>query len=99
MGKLSMVTIVLTVLIASNPAANAVAGGVAAAKPFGPYVSLEQGSNCDSNYEGACVPIDSDVDCEGGGGNGPSYVQGPVRVVGKDIYKLDNNGDGVGCEG
>lgn len=33
---------------------------------------------CDPNYSGACVPIASDVDCEGGSGNGPAYVKGPV---------------------
>ena len=56
------------------------------------------GGNCDSNYTGACVPIASDVDCAGGGGNGPAYVQGPVTVVGTDIYDLDRDGDGIGCE-
>lgn len=55
-------------------------------------------SSCDSNYSGACVPIASDVDCAGGSGNGPAYVSGPVRVVGSDIYGLDRDGDGVGCE-
>jgi resuscitation-promoting factor RpfB len=54
-------------------------------------------SNCDPNYSG-CVPIASDVDCEGGSGNGPAYASGPVRVTGSDIYGLDSNGDGVGCE-
>ncbi|MCE3556203.1 hypothetical protein LWC33_32775 [Pseudonocardia sp. RS11V-5] len=54
-------------------------------------------SNCDPNYSG-CVPIDSDVDCAGGSGNGPSYVRGPVRVTGKDIYGLDADKDGIGCE-
>jgi len=53
---------------------------------------------CDSNYTGACVPIASDVDCAGGSGNGPAYVRGPVRVVGSDHYKLDSDGDGIGCE-
>lgn len=53
---------------------------------------------CDPNYSGACVPIASDVDCAGGSGNGPAYVRGPVRVVGTDIYDLDRNGDGIGCE-
>jgi hypothetical protein len=53
---------------------------------------------CDPNYTGACVPIASDVDCAGGGGDGPAYVQGPVYVVGKDIYGLDRDHDGVGCE-
>lgn len=53
---------------------------------------------CDPNYADACVPIASDVDCAGGSGNGPAYVQGPVRVVGTDIYGLDRDGDGIGCE-
>jgi hypothetical protein len=56
------------------------------------------GSSCDPNYSGACVPVSSDVDCEGGSGNGPEYVTGPVTVVGDDIYKLDSNDDGIGCE-
>jgi resuscitation-promoting factor RpfB len=56
------------------------------------------GGDCDPNYSGACVPIDSDVDCAGGSGNGPSYVDGPVRVVGDDIYGLDRDGDGIGCD-
>lgn len=54
-------------------------------------------ASCDPNYSG-CVPIASDVDCAGGSGNGPAYVRGPVRVVGADIYGLDRDGDGVGCE-
>lgn len=55
-------------------------------------------SSCDPNYAGVCVPITSDVDCAGGSGNGPAYVRGPVYVVGSDIYDLDRDGDGVGCE-
>ena len=53
---------------------------------------------CDSNYTGACVPIDSDVDCAGGSGNGPSYASGPIYVVVDDIYGLDRDGYGVGCQ-
>jgi hypothetical protein len=53
---------------------------------------------CDPNYAGACVPIASDVDCAGGKGNGPAYVRGPVRVIGEDIYELDADHDGIGCE-
>jgi hypothetical protein len=55
-------------------------------------------SDCDPNYAGACVPIASDVDCAGGSGNGPAYVDGPVNVVGSDIYGLDRDGNGVGCD-
>jgi hypothetical protein len=53
---------------------------------------------CDENYEGACVPVASDVDCAGGNGDGPAYVTGPVYVVGRDKYRLDRDGDGVACE-
>lgn len=53
---------------------------------------------CHPSYEGACVPIASDVDCAGGSGNGPAYVRGPVRVVGPDVYDLDRDGDGRACE-
>jgi hypothetical protein len=55
-------------------------------------------SACDPNYSGACVPIASDVDCAGGSGNGPAYVSGPVTVVGNDIYGLDRDSNGTGCE-
>lgn len=54
-------------------------------------------ADCDPNYT-PCVPIASDVDCSSGSGNGPAYVVGPVRVIGIDIYGLDHDGDGVGCE-
>ncbi|WP_350348913.1 G5 domain-containing protein [Agromyces sp. G08B096] len=53
---------------------------------------------CDPNYEGACVPVASDVDCAGGSGNGPAYVDGPVSIVGYDVYDLDRDGDGVACD-
>lgn len=54
--------------------------------------------DCDPNYTGECVPIASDVDCASGSGNGPAYTSGPVIVVGVDIYGLDKNHDGLGCE-
>jgi hypothetical protein len=55
-----------------------------------------QSSSCNPNYSG-CVPNDSDVDCAGGQGNGPSYT-GRVQVIGIDVYDLDRNGDGTACE-
>jgi hypothetical protein len=61
-------------------------------------VGTKQQQQCDPNYSGACVPIASDVDCAGGSGNGPAYVTGPVKVIGIDIYDLDRDGDGWGCE-
>jgi hypothetical protein len=55
------------------------------------------GQECHPSYD-PCVPIASDVDCAGGSGNGPEYVEGPVYVVGPDEYGLDRDGDGIGCE-
>ena len=62
--------------------------------PVSPLAAVSS-SACDPNYDG-CVPIDSDVDCAGGSGNGPSYT-GQVQVVGVDVYDLDRDGDGVAC--
>jgi hypothetical protein len=85
-NKLTVLTIGFALGLSFAPAANA--------EPI-PQV---QGSDCDSNYSGACVPIASDVDCAGGSGNGPEYVQGPVTVIGNDVYELDHEGDGIACE-
>ncbi|MBW8483149.1 G5 domain-containing protein [Actinomadura parmotrematis] len=61
-------------------------------------VGAKPASRCDPNYSGVCVPVASDVDCSGGSGDGPAYVRGPVHVIGSDIYDLDRDGDGVGCD-
>ena len=55
-----------------------------------------QGQNCLPNYD-PCVEPALDVDCVGGG-DGPAFVEGPIRVVSLDIYNLDGDGNGVGCE-
>ena len=85
---------------ADKAAADKAAADAAAAKlvpkTVVPAAPQAQG-NCDPNYSG-CVPVASDVDCAGGKGNGPAYVRGPVSVIGSDIYGLDNDGDGIGCE-
>jgi resuscitation-promoting factor RpfB len=57
----------------------------------------QPGNNCDPNYT-PCVPIASDVDCAGGSGNGPAYVDGPIQVIGSDPYDLDRDGDGIACD-
>ncbi|WP_345048437.1 hypothetical protein [Arthrobacter methylotrophus] len=79
---------------AKAKAAAQAAAAQAAAKQAAPAAP----SGCDPNYAWACVPIASDVDCAGGKGNGPAYVRGPVKVIGTDIYGLDSDGDGIGCE-
>lgn len=55
------------------------------------------GGGCHPEY-GGCVPMASDVDCAGGSGNGPAYIDGPVASTGSDPYDLDRDHDGVGCE-
>ncbi|OZD55830.1 hypothetical protein CH252_07985 [Rhodococcus sp. 06-1477-1B] len=74
-------------------------GTYVAPPPPAPVEAASGGGGCDPNYADACVPIDSDVDCAGGKGNGPSYFDGVARVVGSDIYKLDGDGDGLACNG
>lgn len=54
-------------------------------------------AKCDTNYSG-CVPVASDVDCKPGSGNGPAYLSTPVKVLKKDIYRLDADHDGIACE-
>jgi len=53
---------------------------------------------CHPSYKGACLdPRASDYDCIGGRGNGPKYTD-KVRVVGPDVFRLDADHDGWGCE-
>ena len=73
-----------------------VAAGLTIMAGFGTGAAKAQ--ECHPSYIGACVPVASDVDCAGGSGNGPEYVAGPVQVVGPDVYGLDRDNDGVGCE-
>ena len=55
--------------------------------------------NCDPSYPDVCLdPAVEDYDCAGGSGNGPGYVEGPIRVRPPDPFDLDGDGDGVGCE-
>lgn len=56
------------------------------------------GRSCDPNYGDTCLDPDAiDYDCEGGSGDGPQYT-GLVQVVGTDVYDLDRDGDGTGCD-
>jgi hypothetical protein len=79
---------------ASNPPEPTTTTRTAPAAPSGSGAS---GAGCTPGYS-PCIPPGPDVDCAGGSGNGPRYVQGPVQVTGSDPYHLDANGDGVGCD-
>ncbi|HWV83930.1 MAG TPA: hypothetical protein VNZ62_00660 [Capillimicrobium sp.] len=78
------------------------AAAYAAGAELGPHHEPEPdstgGSECDPNYEGACLdPYSYDYDCENGTGDGPDYT-GEVYVVGDDHFDLDRDGDGVACD-
>lgn len=48
---------------------------------------------CDPNYEG-CIPIfPPDLNCA----DIKKLGLAPVRVIGKDVHRLDADGDGIGC--
>jgi hypothetical protein len=55
------------------------------------------GAGCHPSYSGCLDANASDYDCAGGSGNGPRYT-GRVRVIGPDVFRLDDDKDGWGCE-
>ena len=52
--------------------------------------AFSSAGSCHPSYSGRCLPIGPDLDCRD--------VGGPVRVVGPDLYRLDRDRDGIGCE-
>jgi hypothetical protein len=52
---------------------------------------------CHTSYSGCLKPDSGDYDCAGGTGNGPNYT-GLVEVLGPDVFDLDRDNDGWGCE-
>jgi hypothetical protein len=62
---------------------------------------------CEASYPDDCLYFDpalrdSDYDCWGGTGNGPRYVDHPLRVVYNvdrpDPFGLDRNQNRIGCK-
>jgi endonuclease YncB( thermonuclease family) len=47
------------------------------------------GAHCMTGYA-PCLPVVADLDC--------GDIDGPVRVTGSDPYRLDADGDGIGCD-
>ena len=84
----------------AEPTATATARVRATAGAKGTKVPVSpQRGNCSPCYPDVCLKVGvGDYDCAGGSGNGPNYVNGPVRVVGCDPFGLDRDGDGWGCE-
>jgi hypothetical protein len=64
-----------------------------------PKTTRAPSGNCDPSYPDSCLHDGiGDYDCAGGSGNGPNYVDGPIRVRPPDPFDLDRDGDGLGCE-
>lgn len=61
---------------------------------------VAQAADCNPNYTGTCIPLNvTEADCAGGTGNGPYFVEEKnIRVVGTDVFGLDKDKDGIGCE-
>jgi micrococcal nuclease len=51
------------------------------------------GSNCHPSYD-PCLPIVADLDCK----DVRALGKAPVDVIGPDVYRLDGDHDGLGCE-
>jgi hypothetical protein len=84
---LSLPAIVLTIYSWAATNVSFLPGGVPAPEP-----------GCHQSYSGACLdPNAGDYDCIGGRGDGPNFT-GRVYVVGPDVFGLDRDGNGIGCE-
>jgi hypothetical protein len=72
---------------------------MSAAPVFVSAPSASAGHRCTPGYWNPCLRPASDYDCAGGSGNGPKYVYGIVHdKPSRDIYGLDANHNGIGCE-
>jgi hypothetical protein len=70
------------------PASSAGGGSPGGGSPGGG----SSGGSCEPGYA-PCLPITSDLDC----GQIPDSLK-PIHVTGSDPYRLDGDGDGLGCE-
>ena len=88
----------LAVVATMSMAAGAASAGGTAVAHTGDARAQAAKKRCHKSYRGRCLkPNAYDYDCVGGSGNGPYYT-GLVRVVGPDVFRLDADGDGLGCE-
>jgi len=73
-----------------EPLKSANTGAVVTARP----ITLPKNSRCDPNYWD-CIPIyPPDLDCT----DIKKLGLASIRVIGKDVHKFDNDGDGIGCD-
>jgi hypothetical protein len=65
---------------------------------FRTNTTTQNSGPCHPSYGGACLDRNAtDFDCVGNGGDGPYYT-GQVTIVGPDVYGLDGDNDGIGCD-
>lgn len=55
--------------------------------------TLEPSPQCHSSYD-PCLPIVDDLNCA----DVVALGAAPVTVLGPDVYELDRDRDGIGCE-
>ena len=74
--------------------------GAATTIPAAAHQQVEAARRCTPGYRPCILNRRSDVDCYGGGGNGPRYTRPGVvyRVFGSDRFGLDADNDHRGCE-
>lgn len=68
-------------------------------KPASVAVPIQKAAapqSCNPNYSGCLKTNAGDYDCIGGKGDGPNYT-GKVQVIGEDVFNLDRDHDGWGC--
>jgi hypothetical protein len=83
-----------TTVTEPGPQRSGPTGASGASGPTGPRGR----ARCAAGYS-KCLDADAlDYDCAGGEGDGPKYVDGPIRVSGSDPFDLDRDGNGLGCE-
>ena len=70
--------------VGTPPAASYGSGGASGGGASGP--------GCEPGYS-PCLPVAGDLDC-----SDIPAAKKPVRVSGSDPYRLDGDGDGLGCE-
>jgi hypothetical protein len=73
--------------VGSPPAAGGASGGSAGGSATG-----AAGPGCEPGYD-PCLPVAGDLDC-----GDIAAAKKPVHVTGSDPYRLDGDGDGLGCE-
>lgn len=71
--------------------------GPAAEEPAGPVCHPSYAGGTDVKTKGCIQSGIGNYSCYGFGA-GPNFVSGRVRVVGADVFGLDKNRDGIGCD-